>query len=394
MTCRAWTAFGAAAALLLGGCDKPPVDSSADVAAELRALRLTLQSTPRPVVDPGQVTTALSPLRETLTALVREQGELRERQLQLTQELQRWATTAPAATAAPKGEVEALAARLQQLEAALQAQAARHREVEAMLGDALDKTSERLDDFLRRLGSPPTPKLPDKPGEGGASPAPVPGTPDRPDAATPPGERRAGAAVWPTRHDGGAWWWGAVLAGSGLLAAGSAWQLRRSASPPTPATTLASLPPTFDAGVAALLSAGDDLAAPPPADPADADLATEGAVDPAEAAAFVDDVFVIEDDLPGPGSPGSSDSPPADHTLADDRDRPCEVLCRVSAGDPALAMGRVLQVLAQDPRVLRRPAPRVTLLGDGVVEVRFAVWAALPLGERADVRHRVRAAIA
>ncbi|MCA8976230.1 MAG: hypothetical protein KDC98_16030, partial [Planctomycetes bacterium] len=150
------------AGLVLTGCNERAVsESQLEIAAELRALRVTIQDAQspgptRPAADATaaarDLAIALDPLREVLTALVADMAEMQTRQASLAGELQRWSQLlAQTATGANRDEAAALAARLEALEQVLRQQDSRHREVEAMIGGALEKTSERLESFLQRI---------------------------------------------------------------------------------------------------------------------------------------------------------------------------------------------------------------------------------------------------
>ena len=201
---RCWLLLAVVASF--GACSESAAGGSREVAGELRALRQAMQqaapATPGPAIDRNQIGAALEPLREVMTALGQEQRELQARQLTLTQELQRWSQLlAQTATGATRSESEALTARLQTLEATLKAQDERHRQVEELLGRALDRTADRLDEFLHRLGADaPAPVEGGKtavPAGTGGEPPPTPGSgPTSPAPSSPAGmiRRRNGTS--------------------------------------------------------------------------------------------------------------------------------------------------------------------------------------------------------
>ena len=410
-----------------GACSESATDGSREVAGELRALRLAMQqatpATPAPAVDRNQIGAALEPLREVMTALGQEQRDLQARQLTLTQELQRWSQLlAQTATGAARSESEALTARLQTLEATLKAQDERHRQVEELLGRALDRTADRLDEFLRRLGAEvPTSGEGDKaaaPAGAGGETAPPPAPVERTGPAPKVGEVAPVpvGAPRPPRQAQVVWW--LLLATAGATALGVAWRWRRvstdrgeAPAESTPAGT------GFDRGAeeiwaaAALLGeavgrlreAGDPAALPQPAAaPAIATVpataAPEGQPEPDVAEYAGDDVFVIDEavevsEVPAELVPVPQPAAPVRPQILPRMAPPDQLDCHLRAGDPARAMANVLLLLAGDPRVLRRPQPTVALRGDGI-DVHFAVLPALPMGERTALEQRLRDAVA
>lgn len=437
---------GLVAALGLVSCSDPGIDAAAEVAAELRSLRIMLQANggqavAAPAVDRAQITNALSPLREALGGLAADQKELQSRQLVLTQELQRWSQLlAQNVTSQAHTEVEALVARLQQLEATLKAQDQRHREVEALLGGALDRTADKLEDFLKRLPSQPgaTPaEAKDKdavPGAAGAESAAPPVAPASKQAGS--GEKvgvKVGAMPRPGRH-AQTWWWLGVVGLAGLFGLGFAWRLRRggragSAVGQAPrGDPAAEEGPGFDRGVeeiwaaAALLGEAvgrlREAESPATARLPEAGLGSqpgpaspEGGVPEGEWPTD-DDYFVLEDgDLEegetepaeppaeSPAEPKVAEVAPAEAAPAVvlprplEPARPAELACRLRVANPDRAMADVLLLLGSDPRVLRRPQPTVSVHAN-MLEVHFAVLPALPLGERGQLEQRLRDAVA
>jgi hypothetical protein len=179
-----------AAHALLPSCSDAQPDAHEEVAAELRALRLSLQAPASGVGSPRTATDVaapFAPLQQVLGELARGQREQGERDAALARELQRWSQLfADGAGAARGDEWKAMSARLEQLELAAKAQDARHREVEALLQGALERTADRLDAFLSRLdGSAPA-------DSSRSAPAP---TRDAPPAAAPAAEPRTDAPV-------------------------------------------------------------------------------------------------------------------------------------------------------------------------------------------------------
>lgn len=410
-----------------GACSDSATDGSREVAGELRALRLAMQqaapATPGSGIDRHQIGAALEPLREVMTALGQEQRELQARQLTLTQELQRWSQLlAQTATGAARGESEALTARLQTLEATLKAQDERHRQVEELLGRALDRTADRLDEFLHRLGADAAAPVDGGkaavPAGTGGEPAPAPGTAERTAPAPKAGEIAPASAGSPrTSRQAQVVWW-LLLATAGATVLGVAWRWRRGSTARGGEAPAGGAPAGagFDRGAeeiwaaAALLGeavgrlreATDPGGLPNPAPtvvpvPAAAQAA-EPEPEPDVAEYAGDDVFVIDEavevsEAPAELAPVPQAAAPGRPQILPRMAPPDQLDCHLRAGDPARAMANVLLLLAGDPRVLRRPQPTVALRGDGI-DVHFAVLPALPMGERTALEQRLRDAVA
>lgn len=380
-----WRAWALAAMAALGACSPGTDDASLEVAAELRALRLAMQQArPELAADKGHVAEALSPLREVLDRLVAEQKDLHTRQLTLTEELHRWSQLlAQQVTGQPRADSEALTARLAQLEAALQAQDARHREVEALLGGALDRTADRLEDFLQRLqgkAGQPNGVAPGAPkAEGGSA------DPKGTDAA--PVDPKVGAveAGARARRQAANGWWIAVLSAAALVGLGFAWRLRRSAAAEF---ARADEVPGPDRGVEEIWAAAAMLGEAvgrlrETASGQESEPEAPPALGPGDLPD--DDVFVLDDDVPDELGAAVAVAPGNQEAVAGPR----PVSLHLRTGDPARAIDAVQRVLGDDPRVLRRPAPEVLRQGDGL-RVHFAVLPSLAAGQRAHVEQRVR----
>ncbi len=390
----------------LAGCAPSNASGEAEVAAELRALRQVLlkhqQATPQARSAAGSsadVAAALAPLREALAALVQNEHELQQRQLALTQELQRWSMLlVENATSTRREEGEALAARLRQLEASLQAQDVRHREVEALMQGALERTADRLGEFLRRVGADVEPDVTVQPPDTAAEPVPpatVPPAPAR--EATPPaggGSQDAAAgdtrsAAW-ERRGSTSWWWGGIALLTTLL--GTVCIRRWLRTTPSPARASHHANPASErtpamAGTpdpdvqeiwaaAALLGEAVGRLRDAPADPPEV-----------TAQELEDELIVLDDDLLS-GATHAETSPPADEPPVT-RTAPATATCRLRTTDPARSMESLLQILQQDPRVLRRPEPAVRCWRDSV-EVSYRLVPELPPGERTHLEQRLR----
>ena len=193
----------------------------AELTSEIRSQRLLQRSrlsageggAPR-AIPSEQVQAALSPLREVLQQLAASQKDLSGRQAILTQEMQRW-TQLLVESMQSKGSEDAakLTKRLADLEQLIASQDKRHREVEALLGAALDHTADQLEDFLKRLGADlpdvtsPPPEQPGAPKTGDAAGAtpPAPGAGPIKDAVEgkdPPPTKASGSGRTPKVGDG------------------------------------------------------------------------------------------------------------------------------------------------------------------------------------------------
>ncbi len=438
---RRWLGFALALAALPAACGEQLPTAESEVAAELRALRAALVHAPQaaaPATDPGRdLAAAMAPLRDVLTALNQRTAELENRQLALTQELQRWTTLlVDSASQERRDEGDAIRRRLQDLETSLAAQEQRHREVEKILQGALDRTTEQLDIFLRRLGetvlpgnaapsgpapaSPATGTPPTKPTQ---PPAPANGSPS-PANASPvqPGQRAARAAPGMATR-----WWPWVALATTLLGLGCFLRLRRPGRANRDGGALGSDgPPAFDPGVqdiwaaAALLGEAVDRlrqqqaeAGSTPAAACDGAEVTAVPTAPATAAddgPALDEFFVIEDDLPGEPAANGPDAAPdlaaeaerlvalprstertAREAAATRRPAPPTLYIDVPVRDGAPNEAEVARLLADDPRVLRSPAPRLAL-GRDAIAVRCHLLPDLPPGEIAHLEQRLRAA--
>lgn len=141
----------AVASAALAACN-PPAGDAAEVAAELRALRLAL-------ADRGG---AHDPERAALHAAIaaagKTQQDLVERQAALQAEVRNWSQLVAQESGSQRGaEAKALASRIAELDAELRQQQARQAELEAVLRQTLDRAAERIDALLQRRegASPP-----------------------------------------------------------------------------------------------------------------------------------------------------------------------------------------------------------------------------------------------
>ena len=137
----------------------------------------------------------MDPLREALAQLASSQRDLSGRQATLTQEMRRWTQLLVASMQSGDSEEAAkLSKRLADLENTIAAQDVRHREVEEMLGSALDRTADQLEDFLKRLGAGLTDSGTEKAQEAKATNGPDDaGKAATPRTAAPPAGGQAGA---------------------------------------------------------------------------------------------------------------------------------------------------------------------------------------------------------
>ncbi len=386
-------------AFFAGSCADPGPTADSEIAAEVRALRETLRRSssgePRPTAadEAARWAAVLQPMREAIQTLAAEQRQLAEKQLALTQELQRWSRLVVESTSvAQREESSALTVRLQQLETALKEQNSRQRETEAVLQKALDHTADRLEDFLKRL----------EPAPAGATPPRDPAHSEHTGAE--PAPKSVGSADSPRRRAGtiAAWWWvGTAAAVAGLGVAWAARSRRQTGRDAVPAgATFAPREPEAVPqdvqeiwAAAALLGEAvgrlreshtnptplpaSELEDEPPGPNAPAEAPTDGADEETE---FV----VLDDELL---------HPPVSGVTAPRRHPPESSVCRIRTEDPARALQAALHVLADDPRVLRRPEPSVRC-GRDSVEVTFRAVPGLPAGERLHLEQRLRDACA
>lgn len=390
------------ALLPLAACGEVAPSVGEELVAELRALRRQqAQLSARaeaPATDAAALRQALElslqPLRDVVQGLARQQQELQDRQLALTQELQRWSKLLVESVAANRAEEsQALTGRLQQLEQRLSAQDAHQREVEALMQRALEHTAVQLEEFLRRVGG----------GAGnGAVGAPAPGAangepmPLDAQALSPRGNRRGSIDRWA---------WFALVA----MAAGAGWwfvrQSRRAGPlPPPPVPTEPLHAERMD------LASGADLA---PALSLPSGLVRPDAEAPeiwAAAALLGEAVGRLRQQPP----PGAAPNPPAAATApapANDAPVPDDDLFVLEgldpeprAGGPApvrmllpgvaelRALAEVPRILASEPAVLRQPAPVVRPVAGGS-EVLVALLPWTPGGERGRIEQRLRDAL-
>lgn len=378
--------------LLAAACSDAAPSAADEVAGELRALRLALaagDARPRESVD---VQAALQPLRGALEALSVSQRDLAARQIALAQELQRWSQLLSESVAGARAdEAKAMATKLQELERQLQAQDARHHEVETLIQGALERTADRLDDFLKRLHAPARTTVPPVGNDGAPAPAP---------AAANGGDERQAAADGSARRGGlvaSRWWW---LALTGVGAFTALFFLRRTPRPPR-----AELPPSEAPAVAAATSSAPVADAAPGEQSAEeiwaaaallgeavgrlrqrATVAT-GAPSATAEPASPDDLFCVAEPVapcapavapPAPPVAGQRETPPVPETIA-----------TVLAG--GVDEDAVRAALAAERLVLRRPAPSVRADGGGVA-VRFHVAPGASAAERVRLLQRLREA--
>lgn len=383
----------------LAACTDAGPSAAEEVAGEIRALRLLLAQQARTASAPSSpgesldVQAALAPLQSAMTALAGSQRELADRQAALTQEMQRWSQLLVESVGAARAdEAKAMAAKLHELEQSLKSQDARHREVETLIQGALDRTADRLEDFLQRLPGATPPR---SGGGGSAAPGTTP-------AATgggmdDPQQAAGGSPLVRSPQNAMRWWW-LVLTGLGAVVA--TFFLRRAHRPSIDqvATSL-SLPPAAPAersveeiwAAAALLgeavgrlrqTVGNPAA--PEATPADA--AAAGPNEPVEPP--LDDVFVLAEDddrelatANANGVAAAPSRPPGP---------PLETMVAHVPG--AVPEARILAALAAEPQVLRRPAPACRAFA-GTLEVRFHVLPGTSPGERTRLLQRLRDAV-
>ena len=159
----AWRALCLGAiALAFAACGESTSSAPAEIAAELRAMRLALAAR-----DTSPV--GVEALRARLVALAEMQRTSEARQAELQRELAAWTQKlANEADAARAAEVRQLRARFDELDAALQQQRVRQSELEHELLQGLDRATKQLDGMLDRA----IPPAGAEPGEGERTPPP------------------------------------------------------------------------------------------------------------------------------------------------------------------------------------------------------------------------------
>jgi hypothetical protein len=425
---RLWTVNAAFALTWLCACGDPTAaNERTEILRELQALRATIadgQRGARPhEVDRQLLDAAMQPLRELLQGLVADQASLRERQGTLASELGRWSALVAAGTSAEaKDELGALRARLDKMEQELRQQDTRHRDMQELMRKALDMTADRLEGFLNRLEGTTAPPAPDR--AKGTAPVPDKGGVD----AGPAGAAEAGNAnrsgTEPFVRQGyerkgpGGETLTIILLVIGILAAGLlAWRLWREgaahrhhastvqvrnedlAPPPEPSTgwdavelLAASLADHVERVETATRVVEQRRAAQPVVE------AAPEAEPEAETIVLADEDDAVWQML---GVPGHGSSVPKAHVsvqpaiaAAAETARP-----RASEGPVWLAADLVQDgeiaaraFLQREVRVLRRPAPVFTDLGDRL-HVELAVLPGLPAAERAQIVQRLLRAV-
>lgn len=400
---------GAIAALLLAvfaGCDRGDAVHDAEVAAELRAMRAALaNSKAAPAVDATVMKQTFAPLREAVQTLLSEQAALAQRQLALTQELQRWTqvvasgVAASGAAAAQGEEVQALRVRLGELEAALQAEQTQRAAVEKVVQSALDRTADQLGALLQLLQVRPAAPAE----EPQATPAP-----DKTDAQPPASDQQG--AEQPSRDAASdpAAVWLALLAFTGLA---MLWLWVRRPRRRQRAMH-ADEQPGLDRGVEEIWAAAELLgeAVGRLRQSNDGDAIEAATV--ADALALPDEAIAVQPSLQPPVQL------PVPAPLAIDFAEQAAFAVKVRASQPepqaatrrqppptalfvvplrgsqeASAIHALQQLLAADPRVLRRPSPEI-VAADGRVAVRCCLLPSLHAGEQAHLEQCLRDAVA
>lgn len=151
----------ACAAALLSGCEPRTIEVQGldELTAEIRSQRKLLRNgglAGAGGADAGaQIQSAMTPLRDVLTQMGTTQRELSERQAALTKEMRRWTQLLVQSMQSERAdEAKKLGERLAELERTIAEQDKRHRKVEELMGSALDRTADQLEEFLRRIGAP------------------------------------------------------------------------------------------------------------------------------------------------------------------------------------------------------------------------------------------------
>lgn len=428
--------WGLAILVALAACAEPNDEAQREVAAEIRALRLALRdlpapqpAAPTPPPDLGAVTAALQPLREVVDQLARQQRDLATQQTALVGELQRWTVMVGPLLAAGQGqasdaaraELASMAARLQQLEQALAAQEARHREVEDLLGKTLDRTADRLEEFLQRVApierAAPTPTgtNPAEAKPQPAKPAPGEGVAERERIGTAP--RARGWRGLPAGEI--AAWLGALLT-SLAIGVGFAFRLRRPAAAGTMAVgvpdravedLLAVAPllgpaaPTCPLAPPPVAAGAPEIPAPNPPPETRAEVTVEAPsptlaveADPGEAQPD-EDLFVLDEEpaqtADAAAQPAAEPPPPPPAAAAGEPPAPAEapdaplVRWLLVSADPLAAAERITWFWLREA-ALRETRPPVLVVGPGHLQLTWLPPAGLPSGRLAGLEVALR----
>lgn len=407
--------------LPLLACERTAGELAAnEIAAELRALRAALPKQAATPLDPARVAGALQPLGQALTELAREQTTLGLRQQQLVAELRLCVKLVgdgvqdAAAQAAAQQEATALRARLVTVEKELAEQLQRHAAVEAALQAAVLRATQQLESLLvPPTGSstgPPSGPAPQPPPSSPSGPPAGPGTapPDPGAASGPPpvadSPRPAGEAIEKGSLGGdGASPWALVVA---LCAACSLlwwWRWRVPGAPPEPAAVVG-----MDRGVEEIWAAAELLGEavgklrstrqPEQAVAAPGGVATaSSAADELLGSSAKGVAASRAEPVPPRRAPAAAGLPPAAASAPAAPSQPSpatlQFVVPLAQARAAQGLATLQQVLAADPRVLRRPAPEV-VVASGRAAVRCAVLPGLPPAERSHLEQCLRDAVA
>jgi hypothetical protein len=210
--------------------------------------------------------------------------------------------------------------------------------------------------------------------------------PAPPPDSTPPADERT--SRWERRGSSN-WWWGGVASLATLVGVFCLRRWRLTATRPRRDGRAAADPGVEETGVQEIWAAAALLGE---AVGRLRDSTTAAATEPTDELGdagedFHDDLIVLDDELLSPTAPDATVAPTED--LPSLRPAPAVATCRLRTEDPARSMQTVLQILQQDPRVLRRPEPAVRCSRD-CLEVSFRLVPELPAGERSHLEQRLR----
>jgi len=159
---RSWWLSALLPFVLFAACEprKIEIEGLDELTSEIRSQRMRDSRGPAGTQGSGeaipadQIQAAMSPLREVLSQLAASQKDLSNRQATLTKEMQQWTHLLVQSMQETRAtEANKLSKRLKELEQSIAAQDERHRQVEQLLGSALDRTADQLEEFLRRVGA-------------------------------------------------------------------------------------------------------------------------------------------------------------------------------------------------------------------------------------------------
>ena len=151
--------------MLLAACEPRTIEIQGldELTREIRSQRLQTSlrqptAAKSQAISGEQIQAAMLPLRDVLTQIGASQRDLSERHAALTLEMRRWTQLLVQSMQSGRSEeAKQLDQRLADLENTIIEQDGRHRQVEALIGSALDKTADQLEAFLNHFSGASSP---------------------------------------------------------------------------------------------------------------------------------------------------------------------------------------------------------------------------------------------